>query len=165
MEIKNEEVISTLELKDVFKVNYRLKCWNYWKLSAVLSVISMWFPCLTMCMWNSSLTEIVTWVFWLAYFYMTIVIMVNRFHDLWKSSWNILFLLIPIYNIYLTILLSFSKWQKYDNKYGNYLDKQIVFNPSADKIFNILAILSIVIPIALIALFLLWWVYLLSHFK
>lgn len=147
METKNEakEVVSTLELNEVYKANYRLKCWNYWKLSTALSIVSWFFGYLLSFMWNSGFTSLVSLIFWIALTYMSIVLMINRFHDLWKSGWNVLCMLIPLYNIYLAIILSFSKWKKIDNEYGKYMDKQIVFNPIADKVFHVLTVIWLVL--------------------
>jgi len=51
-----------------------------------------------------------------------IIIIINwikRFHDIWKSGWNMFWLLIPLYNIIVSLNLLFKRWDKEKNKYWN----------------------------------------------
>lgn len=132
------EYVSVLELKSIYECDYRLKCWNFWKLTTVLWWVAtvLWY--LFDSMWNSAFTSLVMGLVWMAIFYFNIIFTINRFHDLWKSGWSIFLLLIPFYNLYLLCVLRFSKGEKTDNEYGKYMDKQIVFNEKADKVFDIL---------------------------
>ncbi|MCT4605328.1 MAG: DUF805 domain-containing protein [Marinisporobacter sp.] len=53
-------------------------------------------------------------ILWLLAIYFTI----KRLHDIERSAWHLLLNFIPIYNIYLTILLLFKKGTDGPNKYG-----------------------------------------------
>jgi uncharacterized membrane protein YhaH (DUF805 family) len=46
-----------------------------------------------------------------------IIIWIKRFQDVWKNWRNLLFLLVPIYNIIIWLNLLFQKWNNEDNKY------------------------------------------------
>lgn len=50
--------------------------------------------------------------------YASIILCIKRFHDLNKSGWNYLFLVIPLVNIYFLYLLYFKKGTPGDNPYG-----------------------------------------------
>jgi uncharacterized membrane protein YhaH (DUF805 family) len=43
---------------------------------------------------------------------------VRRFHDLGKPGWHFWLLLIPFYNIYLSLMLCFTKGSSSPNEYG-----------------------------------------------
>ena len=47
-----------------------------------------------------------------------IVLFVERFHDLDQSGWNVLLMLVPLYNIYLLLNLLFKEGTKGPNKFG-----------------------------------------------
>lgn len=47
-----------------------------------------------------------------------ILIVIKRFHDLDRPGIHVLFLLIPLYNIYIGLLLLFKKGTEGPNKYG-----------------------------------------------
>ena len=51
--------------------------------------------------------------------YGMVVLAVKRFHDLSKSGWYYLFLLIPVINLYFLYLLYFKKGTQGDNPYGS----------------------------------------------
>lgn len=150
---------SVLELKSIYESDYRLKCWNYWKLTTVLWWVSTFLWYLFDLMWNSWLTGWIMGLVWIAICYFNIIFTINRFHDLWKSGWSIFLLLIPFYNIYLTCVLRFSKGDKNDNEYGKYMDRQIIFNEKADKVFDILTkvllILSWILILGVLMIFVL----------
>jgi len=50
--------------------------------------------------------------------YPTIVMQVKRLHDLDKSWWYLLFLFIPLLNIYISFLILFFKGTTGTNRYG-----------------------------------------------
>jgi len=49
----------------------------------------------------------------------TLVFVAKRFHDLDKSAWYILGLLVPFYNLYLGIILLFQKGTTGPNRFGS----------------------------------------------
>ena len=60
---------------------------------------------------------IVILVLYIPYLYITIKITGNRFHDLDRSAWYILWFFVPFYNIYLAIILLFQKWTEWKNRF------------------------------------------------
>ena len=50
--------------------------------------------------------------------YVSVLAYIKRLHDLDKSWWMALLLLIPFVSIYLFIICGFFKWTKWTNKYG-----------------------------------------------
>ncbi|HET6348795.1 MAG TPA: DUF805 domain-containing protein [Candidatus Krumholzibacteria bacterium] len=46
------------------------------------------------------------------------VLSVRRLHDLGRSGWHFWLLLIPFYNIYLSLVLCFERGSRSDNEYG-----------------------------------------------
>ena len=53
------------------------------------------------------------------YLLLVMVPIVKRFHDLGKSSWWLLTLLIPLVNVYFGLCLLFKKGQAGPNQYGS----------------------------------------------
>ncbi len=51
------------------------------------------------------------WIIYLPFFYSTVILTIKRFHDLNRSWWDYLLFFIPIYNLYLSFILIFSKWE------------------------------------------------------
>jgi hypothetical protein len=56
---------------------------------------------------------------------MDIFVFIKRAHDLWKKWSRLRCLLIPIYNIFVLIQLSFFPWEKHDNEYWKYNGKDL----------------------------------------
>lgn len=52
-------------------------------------------------------------------FYINICLVVKRFHDIGKSGKYIIGFFIPLYNFFLSAILTFRKGQQGSNKYGN----------------------------------------------
>jgi uncharacterized membrane protein YhaH (DUF805 family) len=48
----------------------------------------------------------------------TLVFIAKRFHDLNRSAWYILGMIVPLYNIYLAIILLFQKGTTGPNRFG-----------------------------------------------
>lgn len=48
----------------------------------------------------------------------TLVFVAKRFHDLDKSAWYILGMMVPFYNLYLAIILLFQKGTTGPNRFG-----------------------------------------------
>ncbi len=67
---------------------------------------------------NSFMTWIIGVIIQFAVFMLLFTPNVKRFHDLGWSDWNILWLLIPIINILVSVVLIFVKGQSCDNRYG-----------------------------------------------
>lgn len=51
-------------------------------------------------------------------FYINICLIVKRLHDIGKSGKHIIGVFIPLYNIFLSAILTFRKGQKGNDKYG-----------------------------------------------
>lgn len=49
----------------------------------------------------------------------TLIFVAKRFHDLNKSAWYILGLMVPLFNIYLGIILLFQKGTTGPNRFGS----------------------------------------------
>ena len=56
---------------------------------------------------------------------MHIFVLIKRAHDLWKKWTRLWYLLIPVYNIFISIKLGFCRWQKEDNEYWKYKNKKL----------------------------------------
>ncbi|MCK5111421.1 MAG: DUF805 domain-containing protein [Arcobacteraceae bacterium] len=52
-------------------------------------------------------------------FYMSLILMIKRLHDLDKSAWFLLLMIIPFINIWLMYILIFKKGNEEVNKFGN----------------------------------------------
>ena len=124
-------------LKDIFfSANWRLSVDEFWMYNLLLWVLSIVFEfgCKTAIwfirwgyndLWNYSILQLSLWNIFdvldlaliILVIVMSIFVLIKRAHDLWKSwSW-LLFWLIPVYNIYVSWLLAFWKWEKKDNEY------------------------------------------------
>ena len=56
---------------------------------------------------------------------MDIFLLIKRAHDLWKKWSRLRCLLIPIYNLFIIIQLSFFPWEKHDNQYWKYNNEKL----------------------------------------
>ncbi len=52
--------------------------------------------------------------------------LLRRLHDLNKSAWYSLRILIPVYGLYIIFYILFAAGTKGENKYGSQLNKQTV---------------------------------------
>ena len=69
------------------------------------------------------------WILYIVYLIMLSFVIVKRLHDLDKSGTHFWLLLIPIYNIYLSLVLLFQKGTVGPNTYGSDPIAQTVVTP------------------------------------
>lgn len=114
----------------------------------VLSMLTLWFSAAMISVFGlyailNGIAVICTIFLYAAYVFYAVSLYVRRFHDLNKSAWHGLFLLIPIINIYWAIVLLFKRGKESENKYGSVnLDAKIlatVFKGSSTTSQNVQA--------------------------
>ena len=90
--------------------------------------------------------QIISTIWILIRFFVLVYYWIKRLHDLWKNGWNILFLLIPFVNIYRAIVISFEKWNKWENKYWH---DPLIHQPESNKNYRILFFLMLIITMVI----------------
>ncbi|MFD3157188.1 DUF805 domain-containing protein [Haloimpatiens sp. FM7330] len=80
---------------------------------SILSILSMFLK-----MYNSNKLNIAFLIIVGICIAKNILITIQRFHDIEKSGYRVLMFFIPIYNIYLQLVLLFKKGTESENEYG-----------------------------------------------
>lgn len=88
--------------------------------------------------WLSSIITLL--IIYIVYSIINICLSIQRAHDLWWSWWKILLLLIPIYNIYIALCLSFKGGIEWKNEYWDETEATIAF-----IVVTILMVVSVII--------------------
>ena len=81
-----------------------------WVIEIVVSAIVAWA--------NSGLVSVIALIIYALCIIFGSFLVVKRFHDIGKPGWYFWLLIIPLYNIYLVILLYFQKGTAGSNAYG-----------------------------------------------
>ncbi len=68
---------------------------------------------------NFIIAELVTFLFYIVVFIFTVFITLRRFHDLGKSGWYVLAMLVPVFDVYLLLGLLLQSGTAGPNQYGD----------------------------------------------
>lgn len=104
-------------MNNIFTANGRFNRLKYFLYNVILSVIWGILQSILFSM-QSSTANILLLILGIAFFYVQVCITIKRFHDLGKPGIHYLLLLIPLYNIYLALVLLFKKGETGPNAYG-----------------------------------------------
>ena len=120
-------------LKDSLKISWRFNRKKFWlypiwmfllvfiELFLLLTLINfiLWNQNISVIMWLSisKISFIISNIWYLFILYIWILTYIKRLHDLNKSGWMSILLLIPFINIYIIIICGFLKWTVGKNQY------------------------------------------------
>ncbi len=108
-------------LKEFNNQKGRFNRFKFWVYAIILQVIFILISTIVTYIWESNnilfLTQVgpLLWMLWVLY--ITFTAYIKRLHDLDKSGWMSLLILIPFANIYLFVICGFFKWTVWENKY------------------------------------------------
>ena len=108
-------------LKEFNNQKGRFNRFKFWVYAIILQVIFILISTIVTYIWESNnilfLTQVgpLLWMLWVLY--ITFTAYIKRLHDLDKSGWMSLLILIPFANIYIFVICGFFKWTVWENKY------------------------------------------------
>lgn len=102
-----------MEFKDLFSANGRMNRQPYWLTVLGIAIVYMLVGGAV-----AATEEMLLLVLMLPLYWVVIMTVIKRFHDLGRSGWHYFTLMIPLYNIWVSIEIGFFRGTKGDNKYG-----------------------------------------------
>ena len=139
------KLLNNKSFKDIFFST----TWRLWIIETWIYSLWLWIIEILILIWMYYLIRIIHWWYNDLYYYsmsqriselsikligiwigilliiMDIFVLIKRAHDLWKKWSRLRYLLIPIYNIFVFIQLSFFPWEKHDNEFWKYNSKKL----------------------------------------
>jgi|SaaInlLV_10m_DNA_3_1039740.scaffolds.fasta_scaffold07015_3 uncharacterized membrane protein YhaH (DUF805 family) len=102
--------------KMLFSYEWRINRAPYWGYTILASIILNVLIILAAFSWSTMVMQLST-LLYIPFIWVAFAILVKRLHDLDKSWWMALLALIPLVNLYISIICGFFKWTEWKNQY------------------------------------------------
>lgn len=130
-------------IKEFNNQDWRFNRFQYWIYSLVIQIVVMIIAFVLWIIWDIFWMSIIVWIAWvlspISLLYISFTSTIKRLHDLDKSGWMSLLLLVPFANIYLFVICGFFKWTPWVNKFwpdplGWEVSKELENNSTPDEL-------------------------------
>ncbi len=102
--------------------DWRFNRFKFWVHTLIMEVTVFLLSLIIWLIWGKLgiefLSQLWSLLWWLWIIYIMFTSYIKRLHDLDKSGWMSLLILIPLVNIYIFVICGFFKWTEWTNKYG-----------------------------------------------